>query len=309
MSQPTFRLPDGQANWPWGRQLNPHYPVVKAEERARAACDLMNLFFLFDELSDVAGEGEVREQANAILYALQNPFRFDESDDSILGEAAHQFARRAIKTLTPASFDTHVEAMIQQAKDRACGYSNRQTVESYMSVGRGTIGAKPAFVFLEGDEDIPAWIIAHPFIEELETCIMDMLIMSNASVSRIARSMQDIYSYNVKQARGDDGHNIVGVVMSEQTCDLHAAMAWVESQYLDAVKRFLKTKEKLPCWGTDADPQVAAYIDGLANWARAGDQWCFETERYFGKRRLEIQNTRRVEMLPKVTDSPGVDHV
>ncbi|TFK47565.1 terpenoid synthase [Heliocybe sulcata] len=337
LARPTFQLPDGLVNWPWSRQLNVHYRVVKAEsdawiqsfdalddraqrafdkcnfsllaclaypaadkDRARAACDLMNLFFLFDELSDVANEREVQEQADAILDALRHPFKHpDVNNRSTLGDAARQFARRTIAILSPScytrfvdAFIPHVEAMAQQAHDRSCGYSNRQTVEGYMSVRRGTIGAKPAFLFLEGDEDIPEWVLGHPLLEKLEACVMDMLIMSN-----------DIYSYNVEQARGDDGHNIVSVVMVEQGFNLHEAMRWVESQYLDVVKQFLKAKERLPSWGASVDAQVSAYIYGLANWARAGDQWCFESERYFGRRGLEIQKSRQVELLPRQDQS------
>ena len=39
-------------------------------DRARTACDMMNLFFLFDELSDVADEHGVRAQADAMMDAI-----------------------------------------------------------------------------------------------------------------------------------------------------------------------------------------------------------------------------------------------
>ncbi|EPQ53470.1 terpenoid synthase [Gloeophyllum trabeum ATCC 11539] len=332
MTPEGFRLPNGLADWPWSRRLNPHYEIVKAEsdawiesfnalndrarrafkkcdfsllaclayptadrQHARTVCDLMNLFFLFDELSDIETEQEVRKQADDILDALLHPHRATSTRQSVLGEAAREFAGRAVGTLSPTSysrfvesFAPHVDAMVQQAQDRGYGYCNRQSVESYMSVRRGTIGAKPAFAFLGGDADIPKSVHSHPLIQDLETCCMDMLIMSN-----------DIYSYNVEQARGDDGHNIISVVMHEKGLDIAQAMDWVEDQYLRVTAQFLKARSRLPSWGDQIDSQVALYANGLGNWARAGDQWCFETERYFGKRGLDVQKTRWVILLPK----------
>lgn len=122
-----FYLPDGLAKWPWTRQLNPNYPVVKAEsqawleafgamddhaqrsfnkcdfsllaclaypledkDRVRTGCDLLNFLFLFDELSDIEDEKGVRAQADAILDALHHPHTARPADESILGEVARQ---------------------------------------------------------------------------------------------------------------------------------------------------------------------------------------------------------------------------
>lgn len=42
-------------------------------EGCRVACDLMNLFFVFDEKSDISDEYETGYQADCIMDALRNP--------------------------------------------------------------------------------------------------------------------------------------------------------------------------------------------------------------------------------------------
>ncbi|KAK7691180.1 hypothetical protein QCA50_006283 [Cerrena zonata] len=103
----TLHIPDILRNWPWQRMLSPYYAVCKAESAAwcdsfnafspkaqakfnrcdfnllaslafprldkdgcRVACDLMNLFFLFDEYSDVTNAPGVRKQADIIGVTL-----------------------------------------------------------------------------------------------------------------------------------------------------------------------------------------------------------------------------------------------
>ncbi|KZT22781.1 terpenoid synthase [Neolentinus lepideus HHB14362 ss-1] len=327
-----FFLPNGLADWPWVRKLNPYYLEVKAEsetwitsfaafdqhaqnsfnkcdfsllaclayanvdkDRARTGCDLMNFLFLFDELSDVEDEKGVRAQADAILDALNHPRAPRPTGESILGEVARQFWARAIQTMSTGSqrrfiseFVPHVDAMVQQAKDRSRSYQDRRTITSYISVRRGTIAAKLAFAILEADMNLPDSVKTHPLITNLETCCMDMLILSN-----------DMYSYNIEQAKDDDGHNIVTVVMHEKNTDVQWALHWVGQYYRRITTQFLQDKKMLPSWGNDIDSQVERYVDGLGNWARGHDQWCFETERYFGKEGQEIQKERWIEMLPK----------
>ncbi|EPQ53471.1 terpenoid synthase [Gloeophyllum trabeum ATCC 11539] len=304
-----FYLPDGLAKWPWTRQLNPNYPVVKAEsqawleafgamddhaQRSFNKCDFSLLACLAYPLEDKDEKG-VRAQADAILDALHHPHTARPADESILGEVARQFWERAILTMSQNSqkrflevFGPHANSMVQQAKDRGRRYRDRRSIDSYLSVRRGTIAAKLAFAILEADLDLPNKVKEHPLIVELELCCMDMLILSN-----------DMYSYNVEQAKGDDGHNIVTVVMHEKHTDIDGAMEWVGGHYRHITTQFLEDRDKIPSWarGHEIDAQVSRYIEGLGHWARGHDQWCFETERYFGKDGLETQEKRWVELM------------
>jgi len=107
-------------------------------------------------------------------------------------------------------------------------------------------------------------------------------------------------SYNIEQARGDDIHNAITIVMHHNKTDVQGAMDWVSDYHEGLVAKFMDLYEnKIPKFGEPVDAELAEYVDGLGNWVRANDQWHFESERYFGKRGPEIQKTRWVTLLPK----------
>jgi Delta6-protoilludene synthase len=111
---------------------------------------------------------------------------------------------------------------------------------------------------------------------------------------------QDIASYNLEQARGDDNHNIITIVMHHNKTDIKGAMDWVYTYHKELEAKFMDLYEnKIPKFGEPVDTELARYVDGLGNWVRASDQWGFESERYFGKKAPEIQKTRWVTLLPK----------
>ena len=59
-------------------------------ERLRTGCDMMHVFFVFDEHSDVAPPGEVRKQADIIMDALRHPDKARPEFEWIGGEITRQ---------------------------------------------------------------------------------------------------------------------------------------------------------------------------------------------------------------------------
>jgi len=51
----------------------------------------MNLFFIFDEWSDNSDENDTRQQADAIMDALRNPYKPRPESEWVGGEATRQF--------------------------------------------------------------------------------------------------------------------------------------------------------------------------------------------------------------------------
>jgi len=186
-----------------------------------------------------------------------------------------------------------MDAVVQQAEDRTKHHI--RTFDSYLEVRRDTIGAKPSFAILELDMDLPDEVFNHPTLENLRMWVIDMLCIGN-----------DICSYNIEQARGDDLHNMVTIVMHQNDTDVDGAMTWIGEFHDRLAKSFLLTKDRLPSWGGSIDAQVARYVHGLGNWVRANDQWSFESQRYFGTKGLEILKHRVVKMLPKVKPTAGI---
>lgn len=64
--------------------------VVTHAEHLRTGCDLMNLFFVIDEYTDVANESEAREMARIIMDAIHNPWRPRPGGEWVGGEIARQ---------------------------------------------------------------------------------------------------------------------------------------------------------------------------------------------------------------------------
>lgn len=84
---------------------------------------------------------------------------------------------------------------------------------------------------------------------------------------------------NHRQSRGDDGHNLVAIVMHQRNLDVQGALDWIGKLHDDLVLKFLEDYKKVP---TFPDPQItkdtAAYAEALGNWVRANDQWSFEVD-------------------------------
>jgi len=108
-----------------------------------------------------------------------------------------------------------------------------------------------------------------------------------------------LYSYNIEQAAGHGGHNIITVVMNEKGVDLDGALDWVAEYHEQVLSQFQAQFRSLPSWGPTIDSKVETYVERLAYFIRGIDCWAFETERYFGTQGQEVQNKRVVYLLPK----------
>ncbi|OIW25415.1 terpenoid synthase [Coniochaeta ligniaria NRRL 30616] len=318
-------LPNMLANWKWPRRINPHYDEVKQASAAwlagfgafspkaqqafdrcdfkhlRTGCDLMNLFFVIDEYTDVATESEAREMARIIMDAIYNPCRPRPEDEWVGGEIARQFWALASKTMGDtaskrfaASFDDYLNSVVTQAADRDT--KRVRNIRSYLEVRRLTIGALPSYAIMEAGMDIPDAVMNLPVVMELTNVVTEMLCIGNVSPERTS----DQVSYNKEQACGDE-HNIVVIVMNQLNLDAQGALNWVAGYHAALENRFNTAYSSLPRFGGPLDLEFQSYVDGLGNWVRANDQWSFESARYFGSRGLEIMKTRTLNLLPKKT--------
>ncbi|KAJ7822308.1 terpenoid synthase [Mycena olivaceomarginata] len=285
-------------NWPWPRSISPFYEQVKKESSewcesfqafspkaqnafnicdfsllaslgyprlnkdvCRIGCDLMHLFFLIDEHSDLADGRTARHQMDCVMDALRNPHKVRPANEWIGGAVTQSFWLNAIRTATPTAqrrfietFGVFTDSIVQQAVDRD---ENRiRGITGYLDLRRDTVQL-----------DIPDEVMENAVIKELTALCIDIAIAGN-----------DLLSYNVEQARGDADHNLVTIVMHELDLDLDRAVQWIADWNDSLVARFMEIWPR--------------------NWARACDQWSFESGRYFGKDGLDIQRNRKVILLP-----------
>jgi len=327
-------FPDTHAAWPWPRALNPYYEEAKAasaawiasfecftpqaqkafdacdfnllaalaystvdKETLRFGCDLMNIFFVYDECSDCAEDTSVRRLADIIMDALRNPHRPRSADEHPVGEIVRQFWERATAQISASAakrfvsaFDLYTASVVQEAQDRTL--MRFRSIDEYLVLRRQTIGGYPTFVIMEFALDLPLRVLEHPALRKLRELVVDIFILSN-----------DMYSYNVEQARGDV-HNIVMILMRELGLGLSGALDWIAAAHDTLATEFLSyydpssSTSRLPSFGSSVlDEHVRVYVDGLGQWVRGLEEWTFESKRYFGDFGEQVRETREVEVL------------
>ncbi|KAK3390822.1 isoprenoid synthase domain-containing protein [Podospora didyma] len=324
-------LPDFESRQKWPRMLNPHWADMKEEtlewcrkfgaftpagqkafdkcnfsllcgltfpfmtkEQLRCSCDLMNLFFIFDEHSDRTDPAEVWEQGRVIMDALRNPEKPRPKGEWVGGEITKQFWLPTTKISTKtfqrrfiATFDSYVESVAHEAENRA-----KESIlgfEEYMVLRRETAGVTPCFAMVEMDMDIPDEVREHPIIQELEVLAVDLIMVLN-----------DVTSYNREQACGTGDHNMITVIMNEQHATLQEAIDWCGRLHVTLTKRYDQLVTQIPHWGEPMDSQIRRLVDGFSQWETGLVHWGFESERYYGKNGSEVRRTCKVQLLPKV---------
>ncbi|KAJ8587784.1 terpenoid synthase [Rhizopogon salebrosus TDB-379] len=313
-------LPDTMTSWPWPRAMNPHFEEVKVEvdasfhdfralspesqeafdkcdfEHLRIGCELMNVYFIVDEYTDIENAAVTEEMVDIVIDALRNPHTKRPEGECILGEIVRQFWARAIQTASLSSqrhfldsYTAYLRAVVVEALDREQGHC--RGIDDYLRLRRDTCGAQSAFAIYEMGMNLPDDVYSHPVIAELVECIVELILVDN-----------DMASYNREQATGDENHNLIAVVMLELGLDRSGAMAWVARYHAKVAKRFIDglANLKVPPWEPSVDVLVKEYLDGIATWARANHCWSYESKRYFGSRGPEIQQTRLVPLLPRI---------
>ncbi|KAL1938253.1 hypothetical protein VTO73DRAFT_11897 [Trametes versicolor] len=326
----SLRLPDTLSQWPYPRRINPAYEEVSAESAAwlrsfhafsneaqvafdkckfgllasltypnvdkdhlRAACDLMNVFFVFDEQTDIADTARTRELADIVIDAVRHPDRPRPEGEPIVGEITRQFWAHACVNSTASGrarfeqeWTRYVESVIGQTEDRDAG--RLRTTEEYLELRRFTIGADPSYALAMARVDLPLAVSELPVFRKLRGCITDMLIFDN-----------DLLSYRKEYAAGDDMHNIITLVMNEKQIDVDAAVEWLAAEHAKRVDEFfvLWPQASAMSFGSDELNQaVATYLDHLVNWPRGDECWSFESGRYFGKDGARVKKERVIEL-------------
>ncbi|KNZ76668.1 Pentalenene synthase [Termitomyces sp. J132] len=235
------------------------YPL-ESKDVERAGCDIMNLFFAFDAYTDIAVPHEAQQLASIVMDGLRNPDKPRPSGESVIGEIARQFSKISMKCASEiarrrfiAKFDMYTAAVVQETIDRA--ENHIRSIDDYFLVRRHTIGAMPSFVLLHFELELPEEVFEDPVIQRLENASADMISLCN-----------DICSYNIEQARGNDYHNIVTIAMHHEQLGLKEAMRWAGDYYLKLEKDFLADMKSVPSFGKTLDVEVRRYVDGLGNW-------------------------------------------
>ncbi len=66
------------------------------------------------------------------------------------------------------------------------------------------------------------------------------------------------------------------IVQHQFKFNLNDTLQWISDLYDNLVADFLAEWKNIPTFGGPVDREIRTYLDGLGNWVRANDSWCFE---------------------------------
>ncbi|GBE88250.1 Linoleate 10R-lipoxygenase COP4 [Sparassis crispa] len=327
-----FVLPDLLAVCPFQGSTNPHYTKAAAEssgwinsynlfsdrkraffiqgsnellvshtypyagyEQFRTCCDFVNLLFVVDEVSDDQDGKDARQTGNIYLNAMRDS-KWD--DGSSLAKMTKEFRARLLQHAGPGCLrrflkhcEDYVEAVGREAEFRERGQvldmASFETLRRENSAIRLCFGL---FEYVLG-VDLPDHVFEDPIFMTLYWAAADMVCWSN-----------DVYSYNMEQAKGHSGNNIVTVLMRQKNVDLQTASDEVGDHFKKLIDRFVATKQQLPSWGAMIDTAVADYVKAMEHWVIGNLIWSFSTQRYFGVEHDTIKRTLLVTLRPRDED-------
>ncbi|KAH7911343.1 isoprenoid synthase domain-containing protein [Hygrophoropsis aurantiaca] len=265
------------------------YPYAGYTE-FRTTCDFVNLLFVIDELSDDMNGEDARDTCDTFYRTMVDP---EYNYDSPIVQMTKDFRERLTSTLKPRSFQrflghckAYVDAVSEEAELREAG--EVLDLASFIALRRENSAIRPCFGLIEyilGIE-LPDNVLHDPTFQSIYWAGADMVCWSN-----------DVYSFNMEQAKGHTGNNVVTVLMREHGIELQEAADMVGGIFEELMRRYLEDRTRLPSWGPEVDADVARYIQGIDHWVVGNLQWSFETPRYFGSRHTDVLRTLRITLI------------
>ncbi|KAF9261191.1 terpenoid synthase [Marasmius fiardii PR-910] len=273
-----------------------------ADERLRVVSDFMNYLFHLDNVSDGMMTSDTGVLADSVMNALwfpeyykptKYPGKEQPEEELNAGKLARDFWGRCIRDAGPgcqARFKETLQFFFEAVKIQAEARDSDviPDLESYIDVRRDTSGCKPCWALIEYalDIDLPEFVATDPVIMALNQYTNDLVTWSN-----------DLFSYNVEQARGDT-HNMIVILMHHHQHTLQSAVDVVGEMCREMIDNFCETRKTLPSWGPEVDDMVERYVQGLRDWIVGSLHWSFQTTRYFGTDGQMVKQSRYVKLLP-----------
>ncbi|KAE9398703.1 terpenoid synthase [Gymnopus androsaceus JB14] len=254
------------------------YPYASYEQ-FRTCCDLVNLLFVVDEVSDEQSGDGARATGEIFLSAMRDP-EFD--DGSTLCKITKDFTKRYMSSAGPKTAkrfmehcDRYIECVSREAELREHG--EVLDLEAFTPLRRENGGVRLCFALFEYvlGFDLPQEVFDDPTFMEAYWAAVDMIEWANVMAT-----------------------TFVTVLMTYRNIDIQTAADTVGTYCEELMDRFFDAGKRLPSWGSEIDADVARYMDAMARWVKGHIDWSFETQRYFGSRGMQVKESRIVYLTP-----------
>ncbi|KAF5022161.1 hypothetical protein F66182_5748 [Fusarium sp. NRRL 66182] len=158
--------------------------------------------------------------------------------------------------------------------------ASRLTVEQYMDMRAGCVGAYPCIGLMEFAEgiDLPQYVVDHPSLDAICRITADLV------------TLKDLI-------KGEDSNIIF--ILRDQGMDEQQAVDYIGEMLYDCYRRWYAALVDLPYWGEGIDRDVIKFVNGCRNIALGNLHWSLYTFRYLGTEGPEVKRTRMMR-LPDV---------
>ncbi|KAL4259877.1 Isoprenoid synthase domain superfamily protein [Pleurotus pulmonarius] len=258
-------------------------------DQLRLLCDLFNILFMTDTITDHQSHDAARGTCNILLAA----FRDLSMDDNLkFSKAISDFSARynaMTQSASASQFAAHAAEYLASVVSQARLRETKEVLglDLFISHRRDNSALRLAFDLLEPASGVtlPCEVYASDKFMDVYLAAVDMIWLSNVN---------DIYSYPMEKAMGHEGYNVVTVYMKEFNLDVQAAFDRAGREFGDLWNRFELCRLELPTFGEAIDLDVQRFVDGMKAWVVGHLHWCFETPRYFGDMKDSVKATHMV---------------
>ncbi|KAK8069930.1 terpenoid synthase [Apiospora phragmitis] len=273
--------------------------------QAKEHCLLMALimlhFFVIDEETDHEEEAAVREKTEAMARALQRPgsLALSKSDAWVGIRMAADITTRYSAAGTHGSWkffvDTFIDYLDGVAEEAAARDKPILSRTEYLALRFKTIGVLPGMAMVLIDCELQDGFLDLDIVKSLMGLTVLILIHQN-----------DIYSFDKEQARGEDGHNGVRVLMEERKIGVQEAMDRLGSETGNLVKQFVRLCMNLPTLEDETNnAHFRVLRDGCISWITGMEVWYTQVTKRYGMQNLGKDRKYRPSQFRRDMSSRG----
>ncbi|KAK7031135.1 hypothetical protein VNI00_013743 [Paramarasmius palmivorus] len=267
----------------------------------------VNILWYVDEVTDTETGKDAGRTADVVCRTLQEPDYDDGTTlcrliadfrNNHLARAGPEATRRFLKHCKQTFFTFSKEAELRER-------SEVLSIRDYLTLRKETSAVRTAFDLSEClmGVDLPEVVYNMDSFRKGYEASMDLIYLAN-----------DLYSYDMEQAKGHSGANVITVVMKAKKIGLQEASDYIGTLCKDLLSDFQGSQremEALVCKAKKGEAGIfrdaVRVLETYGHLVRGNVEWCFETERYFGKENKNIRKSLLVTLLPENSVSRPLD--
>ncbi|EAU85540.1 hypothetical protein CC1G_06441 [Coprinopsis cinerea okayama7 len=267
-----------------------HVYAYAGYEQFRTCCDFVNLLFVVDEISDDQNGQDARATGRIFVNAMRDA-HWD--DGSILAKITHEFRERFVRLAGPKT--------VRRFADLCESYTDCVAREAELRERNQVLGLND-FIALRRQNS--AVLLCYSLVEYILGIDLDDEVYEDPTFAKAYWAAcdfvcwaNDVYSYDMEQAKGHTGNNVVTVLMKEKDLSLQEASDYIGRECEKQMRDYLEAKSQL-LQSTDLPQEAVRYIEALGYWMVGNLVWSFESQRYFGAQHERVKATHVVHLRP-----------